>query len=85
MNVCTYEFIEIFDNLPEKVCGNVNKLNASLSFNEILTFAVIRLGIVLKKYTYEYLIDCSYVPINRDTSDCNEVTRDDNTLNQLFR
>ena len=49
VNVRTYEFIEIFDNLLEKVCGNVNKLNASLSFNKILTFAAIRLGIVLKK------------------------------------
>ena len=49
-------------------------------------FSVIRLDIVLKKkYPYEYLIDCLYVPINRDTSDCSEVTRDDNTLNQLFR
>ena len=49
MNVCTYEFIEIFANLLEKICGSVNKLNVSLNFNEILTFAVIRLGIVLKK------------------------------------
>ena len=46
---------------------------------------MIRLGIVLKKSTYECLIDCSYVPINRDTSDYSAVTRDDNTLNQLFR
>ena len=61
------------------------KLNVSLSFNEISTFAVIRLDIVIKKYPYEYLIDCLYVPINRDTSVCSEVTCDDNTLNQLFR
>ena len=61
------------------------KLNVSLNFNEISTFAVIRLDIVIKKYPYECLIDCLYVPINRDTSDCSEVTCDDNTLNQLFR
>ena len=46
---------------------------------------MIPLDIVITKYPDEYLIDCLYVSINRDTSDCREVTRDDNTLNQLFR
>ena len=56
-----------------------------LSFNEISTFALIRLDIVIKNSHMNILIDCLYVPINRDTSDCSEVTRVDNTLNQLFR
>ena len=53
-----------------------------LEFNVISTFALKPLLIVIKPY--EPLIDCWFVPINCDTSDCTKVTHVDNTSNQLF-
>ena len=46
-------------------------------------FALKHLVIVIKNSRNEYLIDCLYVPINRDTSDCSEVTRVDNTFKPI--
>ena len=54
-----------------------------LYFNKISHFALLRLLSVIKENRFiSFLIDCLFVPINRDTSI--KVAHVDNTSDQLF-